>query len=65
MGCEKLQRINELLKKELVSSEIISSTLLSNSNKKRLEQFKNIKGSIISDDQNNAFPDGLRLHKLV
>lgn len=37
MGCEKLQKINELLKKEVVSSEIISTTLLSSSNKKRLE----------------------------
>ena len=47
MGCEKLQKINEVLKKDLIQSEIISSTVRTDANKKKREQLKNMKGSIV------------------
>ena len=65
MGCEKLQKINEVLKKDLIQSEIISSTVRTDANKKKREHLKNMKGSIVSDDNLNVFPDGQRLFTLV
>lgn len=37
MGCEKLQLINEMLKKDLIQSEIISSTVRTAASKKKRE----------------------------
>ena len=65
MGCEKLQKINEVLKKDLIQSEIISSTVRTDANKKKREHLKNMKGSIVSDDNLIVFPDGQRLFTLV
>ena len=65
MGCEKLQKINEVLRKDLIQLEIISSTVRTASSKKKQEQLKNMKGSIVSSENLNVFPDGQRLYTLV
>ena len=64
MGCEKLQKINEALKKELIESEIVSSTVRTAASKKKREQLKCMKGTIASE-VNKGFPDGQRLFTLV
>ena len=65
MGCEKLQKINEQLKKDLIQSEIISSTVRTAQSKKKQEQLKTMKGSIVSDENHGVFQNGQRLYTLV
>ena len=66
MGCEKLQTINDQLKKDLLSSEIISSTTKTASSKKKLNQLKSMKGSMVEQEEKNRhFPAGQRLYTLV
>ena len=64
-GCEKLLKINETLRKNVIESEIIVSPNLSASNQKKRSQYKNMQGSLAETEQRNDFADGQRLYSLV